>query len=161
VVRDPPRLLPLATGLAVAEVVGAEATVKWPNDVLLGQRKVAGILVEGRPQERWAVVGIGLNVAVRDEDFPQELRATAGTLGWEPEAIEPTLGRLLAAAETWWAACDVDVIEAVGRRDALRGKSVRWSGGEGRAAGIDPAGRLIVDCDEGQISLEAGEVHLR
>src|SRR6185437_16187884 len=48
---------------------------------LLGGRKVAGILVEGRPQEGWAVVGIGLNVALRLEDFPDELRSTAGTLG--------------------------------------------------------------------------------
>ncbi len=77
--RDPPRLLPLAAGVAVAEVVGEQASVKWPNDVLLGGRKVAGILVEWRPQQSWAVVGIGLNVAV--EEFPAELRSTAGTLG--------------------------------------------------------------------------------
>ena len=60
----------------VAEVVGSEAQLKWPNDVLVGGRKVAGILVEGRPQEGWAVVGIGLNVAVRGADFPAELRET-------------------------------------------------------------------------------------
>ena len=59
--------------------------------MLVDGRKVAGILVEGRPQEGWAVVGIGLNVAVRLEDFPAELRETAGTLGLEPDAIEPTL----------------------------------------------------------------------
>ena len=76
-VRDPPRLIPLAAGVAVAEVAGDRATVKWPNDVLIEGRKVAGILVEGRPQERWAVVGIGLNVAVRPEDFPAELRRTS------------------------------------------------------------------------------------
>ena len=71
IVRDPPRLLPLAAGVAVAEVAGRRpAQVKWPNDVLIDGAKVAGILVEGRPQENWAVVGIGLNVAVRESDFP-------------------------------------------------------------------------------------------
>src|SRR5438270_4397628 len=84
VVRDPPRLLPLATGVAVAETVGDRAVLKWPNDVLLDGRKVGGILVEGRPQEGWAVIGIGLNVALREDDFPPELRETAGTLGLDP-----------------------------------------------------------------------------
>src|SRR5512140_2750495 len=79
VVRDPPRLLPLLTGVAVAETVGEGAQIKWPNDVWHRGRKVAGILVEGRPQEGWAVVGIGLNVALRREDFPPELRDIATT----------------------------------------------------------------------------------
>ena len=89
VVRDPPRLLPLATGVAVAdtvsEVTGEEgrATVKWPNDVWLDGRKVAGILVEGRPQEGWAVIGIGLNVALREQEFPPDLRDFATTLSLE------------------------------------------------------------------------------
>ena len=89
VLRDPPRLLPLLAGVAVAEVAdrtGAPAQLKWPNDVLLDGRKVAGILVEGRPQERWAVLGIGLNVALRPVDFPPELRDTAATLGLESES---------------------------------------------------------------------------
>ena len=101
VLRDPPRMLPLAAGVAVAEVVGAEARLKWPNDVHVGGRKVAGILVEGRPQERWAVLGVGVNVALRAEDFPPELKHSAATLGLDPEAIEPTLARLLAALERW------------------------------------------------------------
>src|SRR5690349_22177636 len=83
VIRDPPRLLPLAAGVAVADVAGARARVKWPNDVLVDGLKVAGILVEGRPQERWAVLGIGLNVALREGDFPPELVGRAGTLGLE------------------------------------------------------------------------------
>src|SRR5207253_10132266 len=91
VIRDPPRLLPLAAGVAVAEVAGPQARVKWPNDVLVDGLKVAGILVEGRPQEGWAVLGIGLNVALRSEDFPPELAGRAGTLGLPAEAVEPTL----------------------------------------------------------------------
>src|SRR3954467_1525943 len=68
VLREWPRLLPLAAALAVAEVAGEATTLKWPNDVLLDSRKVAGILVEGRPQEGWMVLGIGLNVALAPDD---------------------------------------------------------------------------------------------
>ena len=48
--------------MAVSEAVPLETKIKWPNDVWVDGRKVAGILVEGRPQEGWAVLGIGLNV---------------------------------------------------------------------------------------------------
>lgn len=158
--RDPPRLLPLAAGVAVASVVGPDAAVKWPNDVLLSGRKVAGILVEGRPQERWAVVGIGLNVAVRPDDFPPELRDSAGTLGLGPEAIEPTLERLLEALERWVAASPEAVLEAFRAKDALHDRLVRWAGGEGRGAGVDGDGRLVVVSAHGRVTLDAGEVHL-
>lgn len=158
--RDPPRLLPLAAGVAVAEVAGDGALIKWPNDVLIDGRKVAGILVEGRPQQHWMVLGIGLNVALRREDFPRELRELAGTLGLDDEAIEPMLGRLLAALERWLAASESEVLEAVRARDALLDRQVRWPGGTGRGAGIDGDGRLVVATEEGQLSLEAGEVHL-
>jgi BirA family transcriptional regulator, biotin operon repressor / biotin---[acetyl-CoA-carboxylase] ligase len=160
VVRDPPALLPLAAGVAVAEVVGAEARLKWPNDVLVSGRKVAGILVEGRPQEGWAVAGIGLNVALRDEDFPAELRSRAGTLGLEPDAIEPTLAEVLARLEFWLAADAPSLVAAVRARDALLGQPVRWAGGHGVGAGIDGGGRLVVETDAGTVALDAGEVHL-
>jgi BirA family transcriptional regulator, biotin operon repressor / biotin---[acetyl-CoA-carboxylase] ligase len=160
VVRDSPPLLPLAAGVAVAEVVGTGAQLKWPNDVLLDGRKVAGILVEGRPQEGWAVVGIGLNVALRIEDFSEELRASAGTLGLEPSAIEPTLERVLDRLGDWLVADAADVVAAVTERDALLGRAVRWSGGRGVGAGIDGSGRLIVRTEDGPVALDAGEVHL-
>lgn len=160
VLRDPPRLLPLAAGVAVAAVVGSPARVKWPNDVLLESRKVAGILVEGRPQEGWAVAGIGLNVAVAPEDLPPELRQTAGTLGLGPDAIEPTLGQLLEALERWITASEEEVLDAFRARDALLDRSVRWAGGEGRGAGVDGDGRLVVETAQGTVTLEAGEVHL-
>ena len=83
-IREPPRLLPLAAGVAVAEVVGADAQIKWPNDVLVDGRKVAGILVEGRPQERWAVSASGSTWRC-GRGLPAELRDRAGTLGLEPE----------------------------------------------------------------------------
>jgi BirA family biotin operon repressor/biotin-[acetyl-CoA-carboxylase] ligase len=153
-------LLPLAAGVAVAAVAGSPALVKWPNDVLVGRRKVAGILVESRPQEGWAVVGIGLNVAIEPEDMPPELRRTAATLGLGPEAIEPTLERLLEELEHWITASPEEVLDAFRARDALLDRPVRWAGGEGRGAGVDGEGRLVVETARGRMTLEAGEVHL-
>jgi BirA family biotin operon repressor/biotin-[acetyl-CoA-carboxylase] ligase len=160
VVRDPPALLPLVAGVAVADVIGPDARIKWPNDVLVAGRKVAGILAEGRPQEGWAVVGIGLNVALRMEDVPTELRSTAGTLGLEPDAIEPTLESLLEQLERWVSTDAAMVVEAVRARDALLGCEVRWAEGRGVGAGIDGRGRLVVRTDGGTVALDAGEVHL-
>jgi BirA family biotin operon repressor/biotin-[acetyl-CoA-carboxylase] ligase len=165
VLRDPPRLLPLAAAVAVSDIVehsGSAAVIKWPNDVLLAdRRKVAGILVEGRPQERWAVLGIGLNVALTEDDFPEELRDRATTLGLGPEAIEPLLAVLLVRLERWLPADHTDVLNAWRSRDALRGYRIEWNGGTGVADGIDGEGRLIVRLDDGgQTLLDAGEVHL-
>src|SRR5439155_17605257 len=112
VLRDPPPLLPLAAAVAVAESVGGEAAIKWPNDILLDGRKVAGILAEGRPQEGWAVLGIGVNVAIRIDDLPPELHATAATLGREPSEVEPFLERLLPSLEPALALPAVDVLDA-------------------------------------------------
>jgi BirA family biotin operon repressor/biotin-[acetyl-CoA-carboxylase] ligase len=160
IIRNPPRLLPLVAGVAVAEEVGEDARVKWPNDVLLGGRKVAGILVEARAQDGWAVVGIGLNVAVRVEDLPAELRERAGSLRRTRDAVEPTLARLLAGLDVWLSAPSASLLEELRGRDALVGRSVRWQGSTGKAAGIDDHGRLVVLTDEGRLALEAGEVHL-
>lgn len=164
VVRDPPRLLPLAAGLAVAELVSevssARASIKWPNDVLIAGRKVAGILVEGRPQQRWAVVGIGVNVAVREQDLSPELRSIAAGLGLEPAAVEPVLERLVDQLGRWFTAGEEEILEGVRARDALRGEHVRWANGQGRASGVDGEGRLLVETSDGEVALEAGEVHL-
>jgi BirA family transcriptional regulator, biotin operon repressor / biotin---[acetyl-CoA-carboxylase] ligase len=161
VLRDPPALLPLAGALAVAEVAGAGAQIKWPNDVLLDGRKVAGILAEGRPQDGWAVLGIGLNVALRIEDLPPELHETAGSLGLDPADLEPTLERLLDTLERSLALDEATLLDAYRARDALRGREVSWTTGRGRAAGIDGEGRLVVELPEGgRTALSAGEVHL-
>jgi BirA family biotin operon repressor/biotin-[acetyl-CoA-carboxylase] ligase len=161
VLRDPPRLLAIAAGVAVAELAGAQALLKWPNDVLLDGRKVAGILIEGRPQEHWAVLGIGVNVAVDLAQLPPELRDSAGTLGLDAAALEPTLARLLALLELWLDAPDAAVTDAWRGRDALLGAAVRWRGGAGTGAGIDPGGRLLVALADGrEQALDAGEVHL-
>ncbi len=66
VLREFDELLPLTASVAVAEAceaAGVNCSIKWPNDVWIDGRKVAGILVEGRPQEGWAVLGLGLNVS--------------------------------------------------------------------------------------------------
>ena len=126
VLRDPPALLPLAAALAVAEVAGPDARIKWPNDVLVAGRKVAGILAEGRPHEGWAVLGIGVNVALKVDELPPELHATAGTLGLAPADLEPTLERLLSALERALALDPSALLEAYRERDALRGHEVAW-----------------------------------
>ena len=154
-------LLSLRAGLAVADVAGGEALVKWPNDVLLDGRKVAGVLVEGRPHDGWAVVGIGVNVAVDVAALGAELSERAGTLGRPRSALEPTLVELLGALERWLDAPAEVALEALRARDALREQAVSWSGGSGVGAGIDASGALRVRHESGEEELlSAGEVHL-
>ncbi len=202
VLRDSSALLSLIAGVAVCDVVGDAARVKWPNDVVVersggdrrartgdrtpGQEqadkadqpvlaKLAGILVEGRPQEGWAVLGIGLNVAVRAEQLPDELRGRAASLELEPNAIEPLFERLLEALVTRLAEPVDATLDALRARDALYGRDVAWGGHEpqrqsergpnkgerGRAEGIDDKGQLLVRRPDGTTTaLSAGEVHL-
>jgi BirA family transcriptional regulator, biotin operon repressor / biotin---[acetyl-CoA-carboxylase] ligase len=160
-----PPLLPLIAALAVCDVVGEQAQIKWPNDIVLargdGLAKLAGILAEGRPQEGWAVLGIGVNVAVSLDDLPAELHATAATLGLTPADIEPLLGRLIDALTLRLAQASEATLQAWRARDALRGREVAWGAGRGRAEGIDGAGRLVVLLSDGaRATLDAGEVHL-
>jgi BirA family transcriptional regulator, biotin operon repressor / biotin---[acetyl-CoA-carboxylase] ligase len=165
VLRRPPQLLPLLGAVAVCDVVGPQARVKWPNDIVLertpGLAKLGGILIEGRPQEGWAVLGIGLNVAVSLDQLPLKLRCTAASMKLRPQAIEPLLGRLLGELERRLGEPATATLEAWRERDALLGRRVSWAQGSGLAAGIDGAGRLIVSRDDGaRVTLDAGEVHL-
>jgi BirA family transcriptional regulator, biotin operon repressor / biotin---[acetyl-CoA-carboxylase] ligase len=160
VVRDPSEILPLTAAVAVCDALPADCAIKWPNDVWIDRRKVAGILVEGRPQQGWAVVGVGLNVATTE--FPEGLRGSATSLrlagiDTDPDAV---LYAVLASLDRWLRAPPAAVLEAWSERDALRAERVRWADGEGIAAGIDDSGGLLVDTVEGQITLEAGEIHL-
>ena len=167
VLREPSDLLPLAAGVAVARACGPEAQVKWPNDVVLagpegGLLKLAGILAEGRPQEGWAVLGVGLNVAVDIDELPPELHGTAATLGLEPADVPAVRDRVLAELEATLALEDAALLEAWRQRDALLGREVDAGEVAGVAAGVDGAGRLVLElASGGQTAVEAGEVHLR
>ena len=160
VLRTYGEALPLAAGVAVCEALPLEARVKWPNDVWVAGRKIAGILVEGRPLEGWAVVGIGVNVST--ERFPAELAEAATSLRLEGSGIgkEEVLGRLLTSIERWLERPTPEVLAAWRVLDALRGETVHWRGGSGRVAGIDERGALLVDTATGRVTLAAGEVHL-
>ena len=155
--------LPLLAGHALATAlreVEVPAGLKWPNDVLVGERKVAGILLE-RVDSRdgpAAVLGIGLNVSTTEAELPVDtatsvLLATGSTPG-RTELLTRVLGRLVDEYDAWQAA------ESPERTAALReaytqacvtiGREVRVElpGGEvrtGTARGIDSGGRLVVD----------------
>jgi BirA family transcriptional regulator, biotin operon repressor / biotin---[acetyl-CoA-carboxylase] ligase len=162
ILRELDPLLPLRAGLAVADVAGGGAKVKWPNDVWLDARKVAGLLVEARPQSGWAVLGIGVNVAVDVGELPAELHETAGTLGRRPDELEAALAELLRALEHRLAEPAPAALDALRARDALLDRPIVWQDGEGVGAGIDDAGSLLARLPDGRlIALSAGEVLLR
>jgi BirA family transcriptional regulator, biotin operon repressor / biotin---[acetyl-CoA-carboxylase] ligase len=152
--------LPLAAAVAICEALPVRCQIKWPNDIWLERRKLAGILVEGRPQEGWAVLGIGLNVST--EGFPPELAETATSLrlAGVDASTEAILASLLDSLDEWLEAPNEAVLAAWRERDALRGEPVGWTAGEGIAEGIDESGALIVATRSGRVTLEAGEVHL-
>jgi BirA family biotin operon repressor/biotin-[acetyl-CoA-carboxylase] ligase len=155
-------LVPLVAAVAVADACEAIAPVrcriKWPNDVWIEGRKVAGILVEGRPAEGWAVLGIGVNVG--PVEFPEELSSIATSLRLEG-GVPLVLGAVLEALTGWLRKGVPEVLAAWRERDALRGEHVRWADGAGTAAGIDDSGSLLVDTNAGLVTLGAGEVHLQ
>jgi len=163
-------LLPLAVPLAVCaaceSVAEVECRVKWPNDVWIDERKLAGVLIEARPPE-WAVIGIGINLSIEPEQFPADLRWPAVSLGGgvTPERMRAAVDQQLAP----WVEARIDrVLAEFRRRDALAGREIGWEGGPGDgdragvAAGIDERGNLLVRTDDGDlVALGAGEVHLR
>src|SRR6188472_3671309 len=180
-------LLPLSVPLAVcaaAEALrpGIECQVKWPNDIWLEGRKLSGILIEARPQDGWAVIGIGLNLTIAPEEFPADLRQPAISLfdpireprggsrrslpavapPGPPPRLSTTADVLSSHLDQWVSAPDDDVLAEWRRRDGLLGREVSWEDGSGVAGGIDDRGNLIVIVAGGdRVSLGAGEVQLR
>jgi BirA family biotin operon repressor/biotin-[acetyl-CoA-carboxylase] ligase len=165
-------LVPLAVAAAVRQVGEIPATVKWPNDVLVEDRKLAGILLE-RVDGPAAVVGIGLNVTLRESEKPHP---AATSLALEDAAttdratVMAAVLRELAARYREWvdAAGDPSVIVPNYRKySATLGRIVRvelpdGTFLEGTARDLDDDGRLIVDTPDGPRTLAAGDVtHLR
>ena len=155
-------VLPLAVALAVCETAevlrpGSECKVKWPNDVHLDGRKLAGILIEARPQDGWAVLGVGLNLTI--EEFPEELRDRATSLfpvtGDDPSDV-------LSDRLAMWLDAEAEAVLGAWRaRDALLGREVSWDEGSGTADGVDERGYLLVRLADGdRVALGAGDVHL-
>lgn len=94
-------LLPLSVPLAVCEAAeelqpGIECRIKWPNDVWVEGRKLAGVLIEAKPQDGWAVIGVGLNLSITREEFPPELRNRAISILGAPEGGQESPRRCLA-----------------------------------------------------------------
>jgi BirA family biotin operon repressor/biotin-[acetyl-CoA-carboxylase] ligase len=175
-------LLPLAAGLAVAqalETLGAAPALKWPNDVLLGGRKVAGVLCESRriqpapgdstsPPGRLAapalardaaVVGVGVNVAQDAGDFPPEIAETATSLALAGIATdrESVAAAFLDALELLWAGLQAgaraELLAAWSARADFWGRTVTVRAPAGVLRGVartlDPDGALVLVLEDG------------
>ena len=162
-------LLPLAVPVAVCEACEALAPVrcevKWPNDVWIEQRKLAGVLIEARPPD-WAVIGVGINLGIADDEFPADLRWPATSLGHGSSRTRCGTRSTRSLAD-WVDADPARVLEAFAARDALRGRELGWYGGPdaggrcGTGEGIDERGNLLVRSAGGElIALGSGEISL-
>jgi len=172
-------LLPLLVGCAVREALATAgsvaATLKWPNDVLIGERKVAGILVERvqGPSAPAAVVGIGLNVSATPDELPVPTATSlAMELGSEPDRtalLIAVLAELRRGYDDWaeGATQDAFLRTSYVRHCSTLGRQVRVdlpSGVvlEGTASDIDGSGRLVVATASGEVAVGAGDVvHVR
>ena len=164
----PAQQLTLVTAVAVAETVDAageqRAEIKWPNDVLVAGRKVAGILAERRGAE--VVVGIGLNVNQTDAELPADTRRPAASLrtltGREHDRaalLDDLLARLDRVYRAWLAEGLRPLADEIASRDVLRGRAVRHDGVAATARGIDPEGRLVLElADGGRTAVSSGEI---
>ena len=163
--------LSLVCALSVAETVertaALEARVKWPNDVLVEGRKVAGILLEAR--DGAVVCGIGVNVNQLDGALPVHARTPAASLrtltGRDHDralVLVELLARLEANYDAWLASGLAPLLPELEHRDALRGREVTVGEVTGTAAGIAPDGRLrVVGADGAETLVASGEVDTR
>jgi BirA family biotin operon repressor/biotin-[acetyl-CoA-carboxylase] ligase len=156
----------VATAETVERATGLSAQIKWPNDVMLDRRKVAGILAELRGTE--VVVGIGLNVNQRRSQLPPDARTLAASLrtvtGDEHdrgEVLDALLERLDENYGRWRDGGLDAVYGELGARDFLRGRRVRHDGAEATAVLVDREGRLVLELAGGERrAIASGEVEL-
>ena len=152
-------LVPLIAGLAAADVLDADVTLKWPNDLMIGKDKVGGILVEGSADV--LVVGCGLNLwwpdspvgsgaLYLDDPGPEAMVVTA--TAWAGHLLQ----RLAGSPGDWGRSRYLELSATVGRQ-------VTWEpNGQGRALDIGDDGSLLVETEHGTERLIAGEIrHLR
>jgi BirA family biotin operon repressor/biotin-[acetyl-CoA-carboxylase] ligase len=165
--REPAQLT-LVAGLAAAEAVeralNLSAQIKWPNDVMVNRRKVAGAIAEASGDGR-VIVGIGLNVNQAPGELPADARvapASLYTIDGTRRERAPLLADLIATLEHLygrWREGGLDALyEGLGARDFLRGRRVFVNGTAGTGIAIRRDGRLEVDLDGERRVLESGEV---
>lgn len=153
----------VAAALSVERASGLSAQIKWPNDVMLNRRKVAGVLAEARGDA--VVLGIGLNVNQSRDQLPADTRIPATSLR-VTDAIERDRAALLAdlvleleRSYKLWGAGGLDALyEELGSRDFLRGRRVSVDGAEGLGAGIARDGRLEILIGKEHRLVESGDV---
>jgi BirA family biotin operon repressor/biotin-[acetyl-CoA-carboxylase] ligase len=159
--------VPLVGGLAAAEAVeeelGLSSQIKWPNDVMVNRRKVAGALAEAR--DGAVVLGIGINVNQTRDELPRDVRqpvASLRTIDGREHDRAALLTDLLARLDRFYEAWREGELEAVfhdiGSRDFLRGRRVSADGVAGTAIGITRSGALEVELDGEHRLIETGEV---
>ncbi len=169
--------LTLVAAVAVCDALrhsGVDAGIKWPNDVLVGGRKIAGILTELSAESdrvHWVVVGVGVNVNARPSDFPEELRGQATSLLIEREHPSPRalfLAACLTSLEGWYDRHAEEgfapIRQAWRERSVTLGQdvSVTTDGAQvtGRAEDIDETGALLVRTPAGLVRVTSGDVAL-
>jgi BirA family transcriptional regulator, biotin operon repressor / biotin---[acetyl-CoA-carboxylase] ligase len=153
----------VATALTVERALGLSSQIKWPNDVMVNRRKVAGVLAETAGDA--VVLGVGLNVNQRREELPEDAGvapASLLTVDAVRRARAPLLAELvleLERAYKLWSAGGLDALyEELGPRDFLRNRKVYLDGEEGYAIAVDRRGRLEVNVGGEHRFVESGEV---
>ena len=166
--RPPPERnvpeLSLVAGIAVADALertlGLSVQLKWPNDVMLRRRKVAGCLAEVR--DGVVVLGIGVNVNQTREELPEHAGSLLTLTGRETdrEALLSALLEDLEARYADWSEGGLDAVyEGLGPRDFLRGRRVSVNGTSGVVTMINREGRLEIQVGHGElVTVESGEV---
>ena len=169
-------LLPLAAGVAVAEAMGdlgVDVRLKWPNDVLAGGKKLAGILVEGSLGETppSVVVGVGVNLRLSRERLPEDLQGSVVSveaLTRRDPGVDTAAAAVLTRLTVWYHALERHGASAV--LAAWRGWSIDWWGQwvevrsgddvvQGVLRGVDGRGALVLGCHDGtERTVFSGEV---